>query len=88
MGTRFVLHCRHFGTEHVSNQPIYNRPATIGQDFTITRAVHDGTTDSLYLNGLLTLRQGNKSPVLAGTTGAGFLGKGINNAYYNGVEFR
>ncbi len=73
-----------FGTEQVGNQPIYNRPATVGQDFTITRAVHDGATDSLYVNGLLALTQGSKTPVLAGTSGAGYIGRGLNNTTYNG----
>ncbi len=73
-----------FGTEQVGNQPVYARPATVGQDFTITRAVHDGATDTLYVNGLLALTQGSKSPVLAGTSGAGYIGRGLNNTTYNG----
>ena len=73
-----------FGTNQVNNQPIYTRPATIGQDFTVTRAVHNGTTDSLYVDGLLTLTQGGKSAVLHGTTGAGYIGQGLNNTYFNG----
>ena len=73
-----------FGTEQTNNQPIYTRPATIGQDFSITRAVHDGATDSLYVNGLLALTQGSKSAVLAGTSGAGYIGRGLNNTTYNG----
>ena len=60
------------------------RHRTIGQDFTVTRAVHDNSTDSLYVDGLLVLRQGNKLPVLAGTSGAGYLGRGTNNTYYSG----
>jgi Concanavalin A-like lectin/glucanases superfamily len=73
-----------FGTKQVGNQPVYARPATIGQDFAITRAVHNGATDSLYVNGLLALTQGSKSPVLAGTSGAGYIGRGLNNTTYNG----
>lgn len=73
-----------FGTMQTGNQPIYTRPKTVGQDFTVTRAVHDNNTDSLYVDGLLVLRQGNKLPVLAGTSGAGYIGRGINNTYYNG----
>jgi hypothetical protein len=30
------------------------------------------------------LSQGNKSPTLSGTTGAGYIGRGINNTYFNG----
>jgi hypothetical protein len=73
-----------FGTTQVNNQPIYTRRVAIGQDFTITRAVHNGSTDSLYVNGLLALSQGNKSSVLNGTTGAGYIGQGINNTFFNG----
>jgi hypothetical protein len=73
-----------FGTTQAGNQPVYTRAVTVGQDFTLTRAVHDGSTDSLYVNGLLALSQGNKSAVLHGTTGAGYIGRGINNTYFNG----
>jgi hypothetical protein len=73
-----------FGTTQVNNQPIYTRRIAIGQDFTITRAVHNGSTDTLYVNGLLALSQGNKSSVLNGTTGAGYIGQGINNTFFNG----
>jgi hypothetical protein len=73
-----------FGTTQVGNQPIYSRPVTLGEDFTITRAVHNGSTDSLYVDGLLALSQGNKLPVLSGTTGAGYIGRGLNNTYFNG----
>jgi hypothetical protein len=73
-----------FGTTQVNNQPIYTRPVTIGQDFTLTRAVHNGTTDSLYVDGLLALRQQGKSAILNGTSGAGYIGRGLNNTYFNG----
>jgi hypothetical protein len=73
-----------FGTTQAGNQPVYTRPVAIGQDFTITRAVHNGSTDSLYVNGLLALSQGSKSSVLSGTTGAGYIGQGVNNTYFNG----
>jgi hypothetical protein len=73
-----------FGTTQVNNQPIYTRPVTIGQDFTVTRAVHNGGTDSLYVDGLLVLSQAGKSAVLNGTSGAGYIGRGLNNTYFNG----
>ena len=73
-----------FGTTQAGNQPYFARPVTVGEDFTITRAVHNGSTDSLYVNSLLALRQGNKLPVLGGTTGAGFIGRGVNNTYFKG----
>jgi hypothetical protein len=73
-----------FGTTQVNNQPVYTRPVPVGQDFTITRAVHNGSTDSLYVNGFLALSQGNKNSALNGTTGAGFIGQGVNNTFFNG----
>lgn len=73
-----------FGTEQAGNQPIYTRPTITGQDFTVTRAVHDKSVDSLYVDGIQVLSQENKQPVLAGTSGAAYLGRGINNTYFNG----
>jgi hypothetical protein len=73
-----------FGTTQAGNEPIYTRPVTIGQDFTVSRAEHDGSTDSLYVNGLLALRQRNKNPVLSGTDGTGFIGRGVNGTYFTG----
>jgi Concanavalin A-like lectin/glucanases superfamily len=73
-----------FGTSQAGNQPIYTRPLTVGQDFTITRAEHNWSVESLYVNGLLALRQANKNPVLSGTDGTGFIGRGVNGTYYNG----
>ncbi len=73
-----------FGTTQVNNLPVYTRPVAIGQDFTITRAVHNGSTDSLYVNGLLALSQGNKNSVLNGMTGTGYIGQGVNNTFFNG----
>jgi Concanavalin A-like lectin/glucanases superfamily len=73
-----------FGTTQVNNQPVYTRPVPVGQDFTITRAVHNGSTDSLYVNGLLALSQGNKNSALNGMTGTGYIGQGVNNTFFNG----
>jgi Concanavalin A-like lectin/glucanases superfamily len=73
-----------FGTTQVNNQPAYSRPVTIGQDFTVTEAVHNGTADSLYVDGIRVLSQGNKNPTLSGTTSSGYIGRGINNTYFNG----
>jgi hypothetical protein len=73
-----------FGTTQVGNEPVYTRPVSMGQDFTITRAVHNLETDSLYINGLLALTQQNRLPVLSGTTGAGYIGRGFNATYFNG----
>jgi hypothetical protein len=74
-----------FGTTQVGNNLSYTRPASgIGQDFTITRAVHDKDTDQIYVNGLRVFSQGGKLSSLSGVTGAGTIGLGINNKYFNG----
>jgi hypothetical protein len=74
-----------FGTTQTGNDLVYMRPGSIGQDFTITRAVHREETDELFVNGLRAVTQRGKFPVLGGVTGAGTIGKGINDTYFNGV---
>ena len=74
-----------FGSTQVGNNLSYTRPGGgIGQDFTITRAVHNNETDQIYVDGLQVLSQGGKFPALGGVTGAGTIGEGINNTYFNG----
>lgn len=73
-----------FGTTQVGNAPDYQRPATVGGDFTLTTAVHNEDTDSLYVDGKLAVRQHGKLAPLDGSDGAGFLGRGYNNTYFNG----
>jgi hypothetical protein len=74
-----------FGTTQVGNAPNYVRQGTIGQDFTVTRVEHnDNGVDNLYVNGVRVLQQTGKLPVLGGVSGAGTIGKGIQNSYYDG----
>jgi hypothetical protein len=74
-----------FGTTRTGNNLFYARPGGgVGQDFTSTRAVHDHETDTLYVNGLRVLRQDGKLPVLGGVTGAGTIGEGIHQTFFNG----
>jgi hypothetical protein len=73
-----------FGTTQAGNEPIYSRSSTIGQDFTVTRAEHNGATDSLYVDGQLALSQANKLPALSGMTGKAYLGKGLGGTYFKG----
>ncbi len=73
-----------FGTEQVGNQPIVQRPVNVGADDTVTRAVHNNDTDSLYVNGRLALRQGGKAAVLNGTTGEALIGQGLNGTPFSG----
>jgi hypothetical protein len=80
-----------FGTTQVNNNEVYERPTTpgIGQqtagaDFQLTTALHNDSVDMLYVNGTLVLSQGGKLATLSGSTGAGTIGKGINDSYFNG----
>jgi hypothetical protein len=74
-----------FGTTQVGNNLSYTRPASgIGQDFTVTRAVHNKDTDEIYVNGLRAFSQGGKLDALSGVSGAGTIGLGLNNKYFNG----
>ena len=74
-----------FGSTRPNTNLEYIRPgAGIGGDFTITRAVHDHETDSLFVNGTKVLSQHGNHPVLGGVTGDGTIGKGINGTYYDG----
>jgi hypothetical protein len=74
-----------FGTTETNTNLTYIRPgAGIGGDFTITRAEHNNQTDRLYVNGIRVLSRRGNLPVLAGVTGAGTIGEGINGSYYDG----
>lgn len=56
-----------FGTTQVSNSPTYNRPASIGANASLTEVQHNGSTDSLYVNGILVESQGGKQAAINGT---------------------
>jgi Concanavalin A-like lectin/glucanases superfamily len=73
-----------FGTTQVNNQPIYARPVDIGGDFSITTAVHNNTIDSLYVNGVLALRQTGKLSALAGVGSTATIGSGLYDSYFTG----
>jgi concanavalin A-like lectin/glucanase superfamily protein len=68
----------------VNNQPIYTRPVDIGGDFSITTALHNTHTDSLYVNGLLVLQQGGKYPAISGSSPTAMIGAGPNNNRFTG----
>jgi hypothetical protein len=74
-----------FGTTQVGNYPNYERPTTIGGDFTVTTAVHNGGTDTLSINGTQVLQQSGKLSVLGGMDGSAFLGRGYGNTYFDGT---
>lgn len=73
-----------FGTTQVNNQPVLHRPVNVGGDFTVTTAVHNNTTDALYVNGLLALQQGGKYAGIAGTVATGTIGGGYGGTYFTG----
>ncbi|MEK7675014.1 MAG: Ig-like domain-containing protein [Verrucomicrobiota bacterium] len=75
-----------FGTTQVGNRSIYTRPAPIGPAFTLSTAVKNETTDSLYVNGEQIVSQGDKLPAIAGCQDIGNLGRGYNdNTYFPGA---
>jgi hypothetical protein len=73
-----------FGTTQVGNDPEIVRKANIGGDFTLTTAVHDGSTDALFVNGRLRDVQKNREVSLAGMSGQGFIGQGYQNTFFTG----
>ena len=73
-----------FGTTQVNNQPMYARPVDIGGDFSVTTAIHNNSTDSLYVNGVLALRQAGKLSALAGVGSTATIGSGLYDSYFNG----
>jgi hypothetical protein len=73
-----------FGTTQVNNQPVFHRPVNIGGDFSITTAIHNSSTDALYVNGLLALQQGGKYANIAGTVATGTIGGGYGNSFFTG----
>ena len=74
-----------FGTTQIGNQLLYTRPTSLGTDFTITTALKNGGTDSLFVNGNLVLSQSGKLPTIAGCRDTASLGRGFDdNTYFSG----
>ncbi len=73
-----------FGTGQVNNLPTYTRTNSIGSDFSITAAVHSGTTEALYVNGTQVHTGTGKTATIANCKDSGFLGRGYNSTYYTG----
>lgn len=76
-----MVHFR-FGTLQAGNAMSYPRATAVGRDFTLSTAVKDGTTDSLYVNGTVAMSQGNKLSTIAGCRDIGNLGRGYNDTTY------
>jgi hypothetical protein len=73
-----------FGTGQVDNQPEYHHPIFQGGDFSVTTATHNGNTDSLYVNGILALRQAGKFAQLANNAPTALIGGGYQNSFFTG----
>jgi hypothetical protein len=74
-----------FGTTQAENQIDYLRPSSVGSAFTISSAIKDGTTDSLFVNGTQVVNAGGKLATVAGCQAFGNVGRGYdNNTYYAG----
>jgi PKD repeat protein len=71
-----------FGTGQTDNLPAYQRPASIGNAYSISVATKQGTTDTLHVNGQLVVTQGGKRSQIALTQSAGNVGRGYNNSTY------
>jgi len=68
-----------FGTGQTGNLPSYTRPASIGNAFSVSTAIKNRTTDSLYVNGALVVSQSGKLTTIANTQSLGNIGRGYNN---------
>jgi hypothetical protein len=68
-----------FGTTQVENRNNYLRPVSSGSSFTLSTAIKNGTTDSLYVNGTQVLNTGGKLPTIAGCQSVANVGRGYDN---------
>ena len=72
-----------FGTTQPNTDELYTRPVTIGGDYAITTSVHNGSTNTLYVNGKQ-VQQTHGLWALGGSSGAAVLGEGLNGTPFNG----
>jgi hypothetical protein len=68
-----------FGTTQTGNWPIYKRPTSIGNRYSLTVTRKDGTTDSLYVDGVPVMSEGGKEAMITGCQDEGNLGRGYND---------
>jgi hypothetical protein len=73
-----------FGTTQTNNLPAFARPVSIGAGLSITTAVKNGTTESLFVNGSKVLTQSGKYSTINSIAGTGTLGRGYNSTYFAG----
>jgi hypothetical protein len=68
-----------FGTTQVENRNDYLRPLSVGSRFTLSTAVKNGPTDSLYVNGTQVLNTSGKLPTIAACQSVANVGRGYDN---------
>jgi hypothetical protein len=75
-----------FGTTQSGNKPLYSRTVPIDGSYSVTAAIHEGTTDSLFVDGRPVLSEGGKRPTIQGTKDVAFLGSssGPSPTYFPG----
>jgi hypothetical protein len=74
-----------FGTTQPGNDLIYTRPSSVGNALTVTAAIKDTSTETLFINGALTVTQPGKFSTIAACRDTGNLGRGYDdNTYFGG----
>lgn len=73
-----------FGTTQVNNNPAYSMCTTRGGSFGLGEWIHNGTSDTMYLNGQNIATFGGKQPAIAGVGNVAFLGQGYQNTFFPG----
>lgn len=73
-----------FGTGQPNNAPEIVRNGTVGADWTVTTASHNGGSDSLFVNGKLAGSVGGRQSTLANSTGEELIGQGAGNSFFHG----
>jgi hypothetical protein len=73
-----------FGTGQTNTNLVYTRPSSIGSGYTRTAAIHSGTTEALYVNGVLVQTATGRRATLSGIQETLLLGRGLNNTAFNG----
>ena len=73
-----------FGTGQVGNLPVYTRPASYLNRYSLTTVIKNGTTETLYIDTVPVLSQSGKLATIANVSSTGNLGRGYTNTYFQG----
>src|SRR5262249_6992763 len=68
-----------FGTGQVENRTNWLRPSSIGNAFSLSTAIKNGTTDSLHVNGTQVVNAGGKLATITNCQPTGNVARGYNN---------